>query len=174
MRFPRPVQQVGRRTVKSDSTPKIRDARKAASEGSPAESSRRRPPVGRRFLLNRPAPLPLASRHQLDPLIASAYTISRISALHLRSRINRFAVPLHGQHASCAHRVTQCGVLRRCAGPPGVTPRRNRETADQLPISRAKPSCAGAAAITPRANSLCNRAELTQTNSECSISVALR
>src|SRR4051812_27557940 len=61
------------------------------------------------LLLDRPTPPSLASRDQFDPLIASAHTISRMSALYLRSRINRCAVRLHGQHASQLHRVTQCG-----------------------------------------------------------------
>ena len=52
---------------------------------------------------------PLASRDQFDPLIASAHTISRMSSLYLRSRINCRAVRLHGQHASYHHSVTQCG-----------------------------------------------------------------
>ena len=61
------------------------------------------------LLLNRPTPPPLAPRDQLDPLTASAHTISRMSALYLCSRINCCAVRLHGQHASYHHPATQCG-----------------------------------------------------------------
>src|ERR1700750_1143092 len=61
------------------------------------------------LLLDSPTPPPLTARDQLDPLTASAHTISRMSALYLRSPINCCAVRLHGQHASHHRRVTQCG-----------------------------------------------------------------
>src|SRR5690242_6247742 len=61
------------------------------------------------LLLDRPTPPPLTPRDQFDPLTASAHTISRMSALYLRSRINCCAVRLHGQHPSHHRRVTQCG-----------------------------------------------------------------
>ena len=54
-------------------------------------------------------PPPLAARDHLDPLTASAHTISRMSARYFSSRFRRLVVPLHGQHASYRHRVAQCG-----------------------------------------------------------------
>jgi hypothetical protein len=62
------------------------------------------------LLLNRPTPPPLAPRDQLDPLTASAHTISRMSALCFTPRLARLVVHHHGQHASHHHRVPQCGL----------------------------------------------------------------